>query len=63
MKNYCYEIEWYDNSYSGCWRFNNRFKTLKEAVDFIDSGRCISGVDLRIVCKAEEVIETIKKNK
>ena len=56
-----YEIQWYDNNYSGCWKFNNRFKTLEEAREFIDANRCLSGVDLRIVCKTKEVVETYNK--
>ena len=52
-----YEIEWYDDSYSGCWRFHNKFKSLSEAREFITSGKVISGKKLRIVYKTFEIIE------
>ena len=61
MKKEYYEIQWFDNSYAGCWRFQNRFETLKEATEFINSNKCISGVDLRIMYKTEEIIEVINK--
>ena len=61
MKKEYYEIQWFDNSYAGCWRFQNRFETLNEAKEFINSNKCISGVDLRIMYKTEEIIEVINK--
>ena len=59
MKNYdeYYEIQWYDDSYAGCWKFNNRFNTLDEAKEFISSNRCVTNVKLRIVHKIIEVVK------
>ena len=54
MKTYYYEIEWSDNNFTGCWKSNNRFKTLKEAIEFIDANKCPTGVELKIICKTEE---------
>lgn len=63
MKNYeeYYIIEWYDDSYAGCWRFNNRFISLEAAHEFINSGKTISGKKLRIVRRTFEEIEIITK--
>lgn len=64
MKTHYFEIECYDESFTGCWKSNNKFNTLKEAVKFIDDGNCPSGVNLRIICKTEEQIEIYnRKNK
>ena len=57
MKIEYYELQWYDNSYSGCWRFNNKFKTIEEAYAYVGRNKSIFKHGFRIVYKAEEVID------
>ena len=55
-----YVLQWYDESYAGCWRDKNRYETLEEARDFIS--RWLNNHHYRIVKKSEEVIEYHKLN-
>lgn len=50
-----YVLQWYDTSYSGCWRDKNRYQTLKEAQEYIE--RWKNHYNYRIVKRTEEVIE------
>lgn len=56
MKKEYFEIEWYDEN-RDMWLFNNRFASLSEAREFINSGRCICGKKLRIVYRTFMVVE------
>ena len=58
MKKEYYELQWYDNNYSGDWRLNNRFKTIEEAHAYVERNKSMFRNGFRIVYKAEEVIET-----
>ena len=51
-----YEIEWYDDK-CDYWRFNNKFKTIMEAREFIMSDKVPSGKKIRIVRRTFEVIK------